>query len=146
MNVTASRDKDGKDLEVLDPTGLLNIEGRESLAQLSASRLCKQAEDELQAHAMRCECLGFTFVNNIPWAILIGAIHSELRSVELTVSEIASRENSSENLVLRWAKILAEEGLVSVLENPAGSFTTSLQSKGRTVVTDYLIRLNKDSQ
>ena len=135
-----------KYIEDIDPTGLLKIEGGETLAQLSDSRLCKLAEDELQAHAMRCECLGFTFLNNIPWAILIGAIHSESQSVELTVSEIASRENSSENLVLRWAKILAEEGLVSVLENPDGSFTTSLQGKGRTVVIDYLIRLNKESK
>ena len=146
MNVTASRDKHGKDLEDIDPTGLLKIEGGETLSQLSDSGLRRLAEDELQAHSMRRECLGINFLNNIPWAILIGAMHAELQSVELTVSQIAFRENSSEDLVLRWSKILADEGFVSVLENPDGSFTTSLQGKGRTAVTDYLFRLNNDNQ
>jgi hypothetical protein len=146
MNVAASRDKQGEDIEDIDTSGPLKIEGDVTPSRLPDSLLCQLAENELRAHSMRCECLGINFLNNIPWAILIGAMNAELQSVELTVSEIALGENSSEDLVLRWAKALVEEGLVCVLENSDGSYTTSLQGKGRTAVTNYLVRLNKDSK
>lgn len=125
---------------------LLEFEVNEMASQGSESRLRKLAADEFHAHSMRYGHLGHNILSNIPWTILITAMNSELRMVELTATDVAAIEGVPESVILRWAKVLAEDGLMTVQNKSDGKFMLSLQGKGRSAMTDYLTSLDKNDE
>lgn len=122
---------------------LLEFEVNEMVSQESEAKLRKLAADEFHTHAMRYGHLGHNILRNIPWTILIAAMNSELRRVELTAIDVAAFENVPESVVLRWANILAEDDLMTVQNKSDGKYMFSLREKGRSAMTDYLTSLDK---
>ena len=81
---------------------------------------------------------------NIPYAILIGSMNAELRSLHLYVDEVASYEEVPESLVVRWASILIEHELISMREDGCGKLRLALAPKGRDAMVSYLASLADD--
>ena len=100
--------------------------------------LRKIVEQELSAHARRYDWLGRDLARNVSWTILLGAMASRLRGVDLTAGEVAAFEAAPQSLVLRWAEILAAQGLIFIRENAPGKSNFTLRGRGHALVTGYL--------
>ena len=100
--------------------------------------LRKAVKEELDAHAWRYDWLGRDLARNVSWTILLGAMAASLRGEELSVGDVVAFEVAPVSLILRWAEILAAEGLISIRENTGGETHFALRARGHDLVTGYL--------
>ena len=103
-------------------------------------------EHEKNAYEARCNYISRDLFRNIPWSILIQAAHAELRSEEFLVEHIARHEEVTEILILRWAKVMVAQELISIRTNAHGKAALELQVRGRKEIDEYLTRLWKQDE
>ena len=100
-------------------------------------------EHEIHAHNSRYNYISREIIRNVPWSILILAVHAELRSEEVLIENVARHEEVTESLILRWAKAMAAQELISIRTNAHGKMVLELQARGRKEMDAYLTSLWK---